>query len=247
MKKAILWVIGIIVLVFVSLFLYGGYLFHKEAKTGYYPDPEGWNRQSLQDSGFSAFLPTTLKNNLYLVSPDENGVFDGKGPVSIEQAFVEYRENAHIKIGLDASSAVVTTLKAFRSFYGLEGYDEMPVFKIWVEQTSPEDFSKYRISIIEDTLKKDADVPTSSTNEAINLEKSAYKNYEYYTYLRKDLSYTGLKGKNSIGGAYIFFPEKNTVEYIFLFNTKYNSPDSYLMSKIELKSVIEQIIDSSIK
>ncbi|HEY9481183.1 MAG TPA: hypothetical protein VIR98_03065 [Candidatus Paceibacterota bacterium] len=240
MKKVISWVIGIIIVGIITIFALN-------SSRGYYPDPEGWNRQSLSKSGLSAFLPITLNNNLYLVSPDEKGVFDGKGPVSIDQAFIEYRENAHIKIGLDASSSVVTTIKALRSFYGLEGYDEMPIFKVWVEQTSPEDFSKYKTSIIEDTLKKYASVASSNTNEAINLEKSTYKNHEYYTYLRKDLSYTGLKGKNSIGGAYMFFPENNTVEYIFLFNTKYNSADAYLITKAQLDSTIHQIIDSVVK
>jgi len=74
---------------------------------------------------------------------------------------------------------------------------------------------------------------------------SSHKEHEYYVYLRKELSFEALKNKNSIGGMYVFFPERNVVVFIFLFNTRYTSAGAYMVSRGDIQSIVRQFIDSA--
>jgi len=112
----------------------------------YYPDSQGWNRKPLQGDEFEAFLPLRVKNDLYLISPEEQAVFDPGKPATPGAAFVEFRDNKKIPVGSSQQSSV-TIFKARRAFYGHVTLTEMPVFKVWVEQVSTEDFPKYKEAI----------------------------------------------------------------------------------------------------
>jgi hypothetical protein len=232
MKKIILIVIALIIVIG------GGYFLLKNKKiTSYYPDIEGWNRKALAGDMFQSFFPLKLQEKLYLVSPNESGVFDSSAPTTSTR-YVEFRDDSQINLGSREKPEVFKVLSAHRAFYALEGFEEMPVFKMWIEQVLPEDFTRYEKAVL-----AQLDLFSSSSN----IEKQTYKGHNYYTYLRKDLSNEGLKGKNSIGGSYVLFPEKNIIMYIYLFNTRYNTTSAYLISKDGLNKVIEQFIDSTMK
>lgn len=230
MKKKYYYIGGVIV-----VFILGTILLFSGKEKSYYPDLEGWNRKALQGDEFEAFFPLTLGDNLYLVSPNENGLFEGNGLVTSDSAFIEFRDSANINLGTQEQEHIFKILSARRSFFAHRTFDEIPVFKIWSEQVASEDFQEYKL-----TVSEELDSFTFSEVE----KENEYKDHDYYTYLRKDLSAEGLKGKNSIGGAYIFFPEKNSVLYIFFFNTRYNTPVAYLISDDEITSIVHEIIDS---
>ncbi len=42
----------------------------------------------------------------------------------------------------------------------------------------------------------------------------------------------------------MFFPEKNIVLFIFLFNSRNTDPDNYLISKDEIVNIVHEIINS---
>ena len=229
MKKSILSAIAIV------LVIVGAPLSSNGQNKSYYPDSEGWNRKALQGDDFESFFPLTLKDNLYLVSPNEEGVCEAKRPSTPNAAFIEYRNNAGIKLGAAGKERAFKILTARRSFYAHKTLEEMPVFKIWAEQVSSEEFPKYKEAVADQL----SSFPSSNT------EKADYKNHEYYIDLTKDLTPEGLKGKNSIGGAYIFFPEKNVALCMWFFNTRYNTPNAYLISKSEISNIVHEIIDSA--
>ena len=233
MKKIVLSLVVIVVVILGIIFLSGN---KNGQKSSYYPDSEGWSRKALQGDEFESLFPLALKKNLYLVSPTEKGVFDSNTPTTLNLAFIEYRNKTQINLGTQERPKPFTIVNARRTFYALKGFEEMPVFKMWTENLSTKDFPEYTKAVI-----AELDGFRSSTN----IEKQSYNGHDYYVYLRKDLSTNGLRGKNSIGGAYVFFPEKNTVLYIFLFNTRYNTPTAYLISNSEIKNIIQDIIDSA--
>lgn len=229
---AILVIFGIL---YAILYVTGTIILNKQANS----IGSGWDRKVLKGDLFETFFPRTLGKNLYYIGPYQGGKIDSLGPLGDIKNIdlIEYNDNSTIDRGTDK----FYILAARRSFYANKTLEEIPVFKMWAELLSSEDFIKYKKDIVEKELKSYSTVP------GVTLEKAEYKNHEYYIYLRDDLSYEGLKGKNSIGGAYVFFPEKNISLYILLFNTKYNTPDAYLISKKELVNVIQEIVDSSIK
>ena len=235
MKKIIL--VFIIITVIVVAILGVAFVFYNGSKKTYYPDSEGWDRKALQGDEFETLFPLTLGENLYLVSPTEEGVFESKGPSTQDTAFVEYRNNTKINLGTAEKENVFTIVTAQRSFYVHRTFKEMPALKIWTEQVSLEEFLKYKTALV-DLL---------NSYPSTNIEKTDYKNHEYYTYLGKNLTPEGLKGKNSIGGVYVFFPEKNTGLFIFLFNTRYDTSNAYLISSNEINSITHEIIDSVIR
>ena len=232
MKKYLLIVLALIIIIGGGYFLLKG-----NGTSSYYPDSEGWNRKALASDTFQSFFPLKLQDKLYLVSPNEAGVFDSAVPTT-DTGYVEFRDGSQINLGSQEKPEVFKVISARRTFYALEGFEEMPVFKMWTEQVSPEDFARYEKAVL-----AQLDLFSSSSN----VEKHAYKGHDYYVYLRKDLTTEGLKGKNSIGGSYVLFPEKNTVMYIFVFNTRYNTPTAYLMTKEGLNKAAEQFIDSASK
>ncbi len=234
MKKNILIVLGVVVVIIIGIIL--AFSHDSVQKNSYYPDSEGWNRKILQEDQFASFFPLTFKENLYLTSPNEEGDFSPKGLNNSSPVFIEYRDNASINMGAQEKEQMFKVLAGRRSFYASKTFTEMPIFKIWTEQVSPEEYPQYQVAIIEQL---------NGFASSANLEINSYKNNKYYIYLRKDLTPEGLSGKNSIGGAYVFFPEKNTVLSIYLFNTRYNTPDAPLISKEEVDNIIKEIIDSA--
>ena len=101
---------------------------------------------------------------------------------------------------------------------------------MWVETLSADEFPRYKQAILDEV-----------NSYEVYTEKFEYKNHEYYIYLK---DFSKLEGVNSIGGTYIFFPEDSASVFLFLFNTRYNDQDSYLISKEEIQKISEQIIDS---
>lgn len=200
--------------------------------SSYYPDADGWNRKALQGDSFQAFFPMTVNGGFYLASPEPDGRFLPKGPVQSSAAFIEYRD--HTQNAMGPAEMPVTILRSRRSFYNREAFTEMPVLKVWVEEVSAEDFPAYKTAALQqlESFKGEATV-----------EQMDYRQHEYAVYLRKVLSRDALQGKKTIGGAYVFFPEKNTVLFIAALNTKYTS-DVYLISRDEFHTAIHQIIDS---
>lgn len=235
MKKIILFVIIVIIIVAVLGIIL---LFNNEVKMSYYPDSEGWDRKALQGDEFESLFPLVLGENLYLESPDAEGFFGREGLSAPSTAFIEYRNNAQIDLGTAEKERILTVLSARRSFYSDRTFKEMPVFKIWAERVSPEEFLEYKLAIL--------DLLNSYPASVSGIEKASYKDHEYYIYLRRDLTKEGLKGLNSIGGVYIFFPEKNTGMFIFLFNTS-NKSNTYMISHYEIINIIHGIIDYAVR
>ena len=213
------------------------------ATRAYYPDSQGWNRKALQGDEFEAFLPLRVQNDLYLISPEEQAVFDPGKPATPGAAFVEFRDNRKIPVG-SSPQQFVTILKARRAFYGHVTLAEMPVFKVWVEQVSAEDFPRYKEGI-QRTVRRYESNRSETDSARIDVTTSSHKGHEYYLYLRGDLSFEGLKNKNSIGGLYVLFPEGNVVVFISFFNTRYTSADAYMVSKDDVQSIARQFIDSA--
>lgn len=205
----------------------------------YYPDSQGWNRKALKNDEFQSFFPLTLKTSqrdLYLIGPNTQGVFKNTEPTVLETAGIEYRDNISINLSTTQEKPTpVKILTSRRTFYALP---KMLVFKIWLEQVPQEEFSTYKEAVTRelDNYKAEA-----------NVEKLTYKNHEYYLYFRKDLTKENLKDKNSIGGAYIYFPEKNTAVFISIFNPASDSVDPYMLNHQDAISAINQIIDSVTK
>lgn len=202
-----------------------------------YPDSEGWNRKPLQGDAFEKFFPLTLTKDLFLGSVNKKGLFDRTRPTDITSTFIEYRDNTKINLGTKEKEQPFNILAARRSFYAHRIFKDEWVFKIWAEQVSSETFLEYKEALIHDFVK---------AGSTVDIEKSTYKNHEYHIYLRKDLTPKGLEGKNSIGGAYIFFPEYKISLYLYFFNTRYKNPDAYMITKDQVANVIQEIIDSAL-
>ena len=231
MGKIVLIIVAILVIIL-------GINFFTHKQKSYYPDSQGWNRKPLQGDTFEKFFPLTLIKDLYLITPNEEGLYQATGPTTLTSAFIEYRDNTRIDLGETKQPFSILVLTARRSFYAHPNIKDGWVFKIWAEQVSSETFLKYKELLIQDIITHNSEVDT---------EKSAYKDHEYYIYLRKDLTTKGLEGKNSIGGANIFFPENNISLFLYFFNTKYKNPDVYMITKNQITAVIQEIVDSTLR
>lgn len=212
--------------------------FKGESIIAYYPDAEGWNRIVLKGDIFQSNFLLNTKEGLYLVSPNEDGSGDIEKSETLESAYIEGRNNTKINLGTNENPIVFDILMARRALYANHKIKDMPIFKMWLEQTFPNEFLNYKQGILNQL---------NELGDSVFLEKFEYKNHEYYIYLRKDLSFEGLKGDNSIGGMYIFFPELNLSEFLFFFNTKYNDKNAYLISKEEIQNLAQELIDSVVK
>lgn len=230
--KIILSIVAVIVVVLGILYITGRIVLNNQ------PDSSGWDRKVLKGDTFEAFFPRTLGTDLYYIGPYQGGKFDAIDPMGDVKNIdtILYNDNFTMNSGFNA-------LASRSTYYASKRLDSAPIFRMWTEQLSPDEYTKYKANIIDKELK------SYDSEAGIELEKIEYNNHEYYLYLRNDLSYEKVKGNNSLGGAYIFFPEKNTSVFIMLFNTRYDTPNknNYIISKEEFVNVIQEIIDSATK
>lgn len=228
--KIILSIVAVIVVVLGILYMTGRSVHNDQ------PDSSGWDRKVLKGDEFEAFFPRTLGTDLYYIGPYQGGKFDAIDPMGDVKNIdtILYNDNFTMNSGFNA-------LASRSTYYASKRLDSAPIFRIWTEQLSPEEYIKYKTNIIEQELK------SYDSEPGVELEKLEYNNHEYYIYLRNLSNYQEIKGNNSIGGAYVFFPEKNISTSIMLFNTRYDTPNNYLISKEELNQVIHEIIDSATK
>ncbi|OGD66817.1 hypothetical protein A2442_01700 [Candidatus Campbellbacteria bacterium RIFOXYC2_FULL_35_25] len=150
-----------------------------------------------------------------------------------------------IKVGEQDNTSDVSILESRRGIYRVP--DKDPSFKMWVEKTSQDNFSIYKEKSLEEI---------SSYYDSLVIKKN-YENHDYYVYLRKDLSNENLKDKSSIGGAYLFFPEKNIVVYLYFFNTKFQgclegkeetckfNENEKILDESDFVKIIETIINAN--
>jgi hypothetical protein len=236
MKKAIkiiLIIIGIIILVSLVLRL-------SFKSSAFRTTENSWTLVPLVEDEYKSFFPLTYNSGEIL-----NIVKYDNQPISIEKP----KKPGYITVGvLDNTSQKVLKIDASRTMYLPEGKD--PVFKIWVEKVSPSDYEIYKDEVMEDT--------NYAEKNKYSVKRSNYKEYYYEIYLRPDLSADALKNAgSSIGGVYIFFPEKNTMAFLNFFNTKYQGcypddkckfyPDEKVLNVNEVESIVHQMIDSVVK
>src|SRR3989344_697554 len=230
MKKIILSVVVIVVVILGILYITGRIVLNNQ------PNSSGWDRKVLKGDELEAFFPRTLGTDLYYIGPYQGGKFDALDPMGDIKNIdtILYNDNFTTNSGFNV-------LAARSTYYASKKLDTQPIFRIWTEQLSQEEYIKYKTNIIEKELK------SYDSEPGIELEKLEYNNHEYYIYLRDLSNFQEIKGNNSIGGSYLFFPEKNISVFIMLFNTRYETPNNYIISKKEFVDVIHQIIDSATK
>ena len=190
---------------------------------------EGWSFVNIKKD-FLGYYPLSFKEGSQILISNET---------------VEGRDNVYIDLGTEENPKSILLLAQRRALYGIPGKE--PTFKLWVEQVDPDYYNIYYEQIQNQT--------ESYKRENIDVEKLNYKNYEYYISIRKDLSNNdALKHYSAIGSVYIFNPLLHQVIFINFFNTKWCGgfygqefkfyEDEKLVSKSEMQSIVQQIIDS---
>jgi hypothetical protein len=119
-----------------------------------------------------------------------------------------------------------------RALYAYPGKD--PALKVWLETVDPAQYGSFKDSLLRELSDAQKDLDTEVKN-------STYQGVDYVLTIRKDLSFEGLKGKNSIGGAHIFFPDRNAILTIQSFNTRHTLATESLPPT---EPFVKQVIDS---
>ncbi len=212
-----------------------GFLFYQLINSYY----SGMVDIKLEEDQYKNFFISRYGEGISLIS--KNGKIEERENTYIEG--INYAYTIDLNSGNETTLINITTSR--RALYGFPNKD--PTFKIWVEEVKPLEYYLYKRAVIKQ-------LKFFEENDDMNSEKLLYKNHEYYISLRNNLSLEALKSYNSIGGIYIFLPEKNIVVYIFLFNTKYCcafygeesvfDEGEKLITREEMQSIVEQLIDS---
>src|SRR3989344_1028672 len=138
MKKIILSVVVIVVVILGILYITGRIVLNNQ------PNSSGWDRKVLKGDELEAFFPPTLGTDLYYIGPYQGGKFDAIDPLGDVKNIdtIVYNDNF-------TNNAGFNMLMARYSFYASKKLDKMPIFRMWAEQLSPDEYIKYKANIID--------------------------------------------------------------------------------------------------